>query len=274
MGTTAFLIITDEPQSDAYFNAFPKEPIKPSGFTSVDKRVVLKNPDVVALLTAIARDNNENVLIVSHGFGGGLAVPLAVKTKTTLGTSELNTLNECASGNLKTADAAKRLDIPEAQVKAIKKAILDVRGRRVKGLILRSCLVGASPDTLNNLKELFGSASACGPDIFDSFGSLNIPAFATAKEIDDFVKQSGVQVDGVKPDRFAWKTSTRIVPNAIFADFQIKAESKQAVTDWVARHLPGTYRGSGPVPYHGLNIGDDIVFPLDKDYREHLKRVP
>jgi hypothetical protein len=269
MGTTAFLIVTDQPVSQKYFGAVKKEPVLPSDFVEIDKVVVLNSPDLVQLLSAIAGDKNQNVLTVSHGTSGGLSLKLAAGTRTTLGFSELNVLNDCANGKLTTAEAAKRLDMPEGAVKALKTAITNVRARKIDRLVLRSCLAGTNLDTLKNLQELFGSKSACGPDVFDTFGELDPGRLSDAKDIEAFAKQPLVKIEGQKPDRFAWSTT-----GVIGVSITVKAESKQAITDWVARHFPGKYKGSGPIPWHGLTIGNDIVFPLDKGYRDHLKRVP
>lgn len=266
MGTTAFVVTKDQPRASQYYQTFPSEPVLPGGFLEVDVVVPIESVDVFKLLTAIANRSTKNVLIVSHGTGGGLAIPLTSKTKKTLGEDETDVLNQYVDGSIKDKEAASRLELRPDDVLELKRAILNVRRLRIDRLVMRACIVGTFLESLRNLRLLFGAKIACAPRELEAFGRIDPGAPASASAFAEFVKSPSVIVEGNAPNRFAWSVIT-------MGDvkFEAKAESRSAVTDWISRHFPkGKYRGSGPIPFQALLVGDKLIFPLDREYRDHL----
>src|SRR5438034_116931 len=89
-----FIASEHQPDAGGYYRMFPGEPVRPSGLLQVSAIVPIKSINVFKLLTAIAKKGSKNVLVVSHGFGGGLTIPLTAKAKKPLGLDEVSRLNE------------------------------------------------------------------------------------------------------------------------------------------------------------------------------------
>ena len=256
-----------------YYQTIPSEPVQPAGFLPVGPIFPLGAANVYKLLAGIAHNvpKNGNVLIVSHGTGGGLNLPLTPNPKgemaRTLGVTATEVLNKYANGSMTDKDAADQLDLLTDDAKQLKEVVLRVRQIGIDKLVIRACDVGRYLATLENLRRLFGASSACAPDVFDVFGHLDLGnPVADIETFTAFTKSDGVIVDGSSPNRFAWSVSV--------GNLKVKAESQRAVMDWVSKHFPqGNFKGKGAFAYHGLSVGNRLPFPKDPEYRTHLKQV-
>lgn len=269
MGTIAFVASAQQPSAQPYYKVFLSEPVQPSGFLVVDDVVPLKSIDVFNLLMAIARRASENVLTVTHGVGGGgLDIPLVPKKKnSSLGRDQIVVLNKCADGSFTVDEAAARLELLPIDVFALRQAILNVRRHGINKLVMRACELGSHPDTLEDLRRLFGATSACAPDNLDLFAIIRGPLPASKRDFAKFIDSTGVIVEGSVPNRFAWKAD-RV---GLKVNFKVKIESQIALADWISRHFPkGKYPGRGTFHIHTQISDDRIIFPLDPEYRKHL----
>lgn len=268
MNTVAFIVTNDEPSASAYYSMFPAEPVQPTGDLAVESIVPIGSVNAVKLLRGIAHYSPKNAVTVSHGNGGGLSIPLLPKSKRGLGQDETQTLNQCADGVLKDEEAASQLELTKSDVLQLKSAILDVRKCRLEKLVMRACFIGEFPETLEGLRHLVGARSACAPDVFDTFGVIDPGQPVSSAKFGEFIQSTSVIVDGNPPNRFAWDASIGVT-----VSLEVQAESQRAIPEWVARHFPkGKYRGSGRFAFHGLIAsGNQLLFPLDQEYRKHLK---
>jgi hypothetical protein len=269
MGTAAFVAANQQPRASQYYQTFPSEPVQPSAFLQVDRVFPIASMNAFKLFTGIASRAPKSVLVVSHGFGGGLGIPLTSKPKPVLGEDEISRLNEYVNRSITEREAATRLEVTTSDVSELGNAILRVRQLRLEKLVIRACLVGRV-ETLENLRRLFGSTTACAPDdVLDSFGRIDPGSPASPRELAKFIESTAVIVEGSAPNRFAWSVT---ISDEV--KLEVKTESRKGLTDWVARHFPkGKYPGTGPLAFHAQIVADRLVFPLDQEYRTHLKEV-
>ena len=257
----AFIAAGAHPRAADFYTTFPLEPILPKGHFRVRTSVAMTNVTIDGLLSAILKWKSKDVLIVSHGHGGGLTIPLVSGADEILGTKALQVFaRELPEGNLKLRKGA--LD-------ALKAKAAKVRMMGLRLLVLRACTVGRDSEVLAMLKAFFGCQVVDAPKALDGYGRLNVgtPTTDTKVWAKWLLAHTGATVEFQAPNRFAWIDSFPVLMAAAMAD------SDKAINDWLNKHLPGAVkRVSRAFPYHALAAGTKIVFPGDPSYRQNLNR--
>jgi len=120
------------------------------------------------------------------------------------------------------------------------------------------------------LVKLFGARSAAAPDVYDAYNSLNPKVTqdkkAWAKWHQEHAGAKTYQSPGGKFALYTKRLSdTRFTADAI-------AESRAAVQQWIAEHLPapGSNSSTGEFPIHVL--WPDLIFPRDSGFTDHITR--
>src|SRR4051812_49334553 len=99
-----------QPDAISYYQTTPSEPVQPAGLLPVGPILPLGAANLYKLLGGIANNAPKNVLVVSHGTGGGLNMPLVPNPKgtmaSTLGFTATQVLTKHADGSITDKDAA------------------------------------------------------------------------------------------------------------------------------------------------------------------------
>lgn len=259
---TAFIAADAHPRAVDFYTTFPLEPILPDGHFRVKKAVPLSKMTMDSLLDAILKQKSTDVLIVSHGHGGGLSVPLAAGSEEILGIKAMDVF----AGNL----PEDNLKLGKSALRALQGKVARVRKMGLRLVVLRACIVGNYEDVLARLKAFFGCQAVDAPKALDGYGRINVGTPTTNPKVWEkwHLDHPGAKVEFAAPNRFAWVDSSQALMEAAIAD------SDKAVNEWVKKHLPGAVKKVGRVfPYHALSAGTKIVFPGDLDYRKNLNRT-
>jgi len=258
----AFIDSGAHPAAPGFYSMFPREPILPNGHFQVNSTVALKGMTVIELLTSILQHKSKDILIVSHGTGGGLLIPLTSKTGHTLDITAMDVF----AGKLPEFN----LELGKHDIDALKDKVAQVKKMGLRLIVFRACHIGIAPDVLKKLKQFFNCSVVCGPTDLDGFGKIDVgPPTTNPKTWEQWLQHHpGAVVEFAPPNRFAWTDSYPSLMSAAIV------ESDKAINDWVSKHLPGASGSVSKVfPYHALASGNKIIFPGDSTYRDHLTQV-
>ena len=253
----AFISIDAHPSAPAFYEWFPLEPILPSSRFKVKSTVKLRDISIRSLLDAILENQAKDVLIVCHGHGGGLSVPLVAGSKEPLGIKALDVF----AGKMEESN----LGLKRSALDALKKQVRQMQKLGLRLVVIRGCTVGTYLDVLEKLKDFFKCQVVCAPDTLDGHGWAAVKRIPMEKW--QFEHPAAV-VEFEAPNRFAWTDSGNNLISAA------NAESDKAIDDWVKKHLPGAARHVGTsFPYHGFTVSDRVTFPGDPEFRKRLQRT-
>ena len=255
-------IITTHPAAPDFYSTFPLEPLKSGGQFKVSKTIsVMSDPSFDAVLNAILKAKPKNVMIVSHGHGGGLSLPLIPGSEDGLGIKAMDVF----AGKGPDSD----LDLNPEALAALRKKITQLKALNLNTVVLRACVVGQFPDVMDKLKDFFNCQTVDAPKALDGYGKLNCGTPTRnpdvwEKWLDD---NKGATVEFAEPNRFAWQSG---FPNLMEGAL---ADSDLAIKNWVKAHLPAPSRSIGRrFPFHALDGQAKIVFPADDNYRDFLSQ--
>lgn len=255
-------IITTHPAAPDFYRTFPEEPLKGGGQFKVTGTVnVMGNSTFDAVLNAILKAKSKDIMIVSHGHGGGLSLPLIPNSEDGLGIKAMDVF----AGKGPDSD----LDLPADALAAMKRKVAQVKALNLRTVVLRACIVGQFPDVMEKLKEFFNCQVVDAPKALDGYGKIDCGTPTRnpdvwEKWLDD---NKGATVEFAEPNRFAWLGGFPDLMRAALAD------SDTAIKNWLKAHLPVTSRTVGRrFPYHALDAGTRTIFPADADYRNYLSQ--
>jgi hypothetical protein len=266
----AFIDSAGQPQANAYFRMFPREPLARSGMAEVRFIDPVRHWSLDRLLTAIAREPaGSDIMIVSHGASGGLSIQLGGSIAG-LGQDTMNAFGQVERGELNDADIGSIfIGMLPAAVRSLVAIAQAVRRLRLGLVVFRSCNLGAHPEILEKLRGFLGANAVCAPTLFDFFGFVDVGNPTTDQTVWSRwqSRHPDAVVYGERGNSFALEIRN---DHETFA----MADSWSAVTSWVGQHLPpGTYTGRGRFYLHAL-MNSERFFPMQSGYREHLRRQP
>jgi hypothetical protein len=260
---TAYIAADAHPRAGDFYQTFPLEPILPSGHFKVKSVVSIKGLTIDGLLGEIIKRKSTDVMIVSHGHGGGLAAPLVAGSDEPLGIKAMQVF----AGEL----PEDNLPIGARALAALKQKIAQVKRMNIRSVVLRACVVGEFPEVLDMLKKFFNCQVVDAPKALDGYGRVGLGTPTRNPDVWEkwLADNPGATVEFASPNRFAW---IEHFPSLMAG---VLAESDMAIKTWVDGHLPGSVKKiSRSLTYHALNAGSTIVFPGDSDYRSYLNRTP
>lgn len=250
------------PHAPIWYHTSPVEPIGNKSSVSVEDVTVLEKITLDSILdTIIASKKTTEVVLVSHGSGSGLAIPLLQGSTAGAERSVILVLSADRPGEevgfdgtkMKTPtksdkDVAELTRLAEQQVKALRAKMNQVRSMKLKHVAFRACSMGISKDSLQAFRNLFGAESVSAPKEFDSYGNFSpsiggdVEAWAKAKRKDGYhISIDGQVAFGVKA------TDSPLVYTIVS-----RADSKDAFRAWVRTHIVDGGWGPKGVFYHGM----------------------
>jgi hypothetical protein len=254
------------PHAPAWYQASPVEPIGNKSTIKVEGTTLLESINLEAILDQIISSKATEVVIVCHGDGSGLAIPLrqgatvgAVKEAITILSADRRGEEEPElAGGAKTVtparsdeDASVVTKLREPEVKTLRAKMNQVRGMKLKHVAFRACNMGISPrETMKTFRSFFGAASVSAPTEFDSYGRFSPSiggdqeAWARSKKRDHFE----VSVSG----RVAF--GTRDKANPVEYDIVANAASRDLFRAWVSEHVGDGAWGANGLVYHGVKV--------------------
>jgi hypothetical protein len=271
----AFIDSTKHPYAEPYYKAFPAEPVLPSGTLRVSSRLKLSPMTAWTLLESITKNaqKGQDIVIVCHGTVKGLDVPLSEESSAKLDTKTFRVLKKWKSGGLAQEQAASMLSLATHQLGTFRWELADgVRKLSLNRVEIRACNVGIRNDTLQMLKDFFGCKSLCAPKELDVFTPLGPDPIGPGGIELLLEKFPGAKITGKAPHRFG----LHVIGGAKI-EFKAVAESRQAISNWMRTHLPGTEAAAtSPFFAHGIFPSKGrtrMVWAGEKGYRGYLARV-
>lgn len=249
------------PHAPPWYEKSPLEPIDTKNTISVSKTVLIEKITFEAILDNIIAAKATEVVIVNHGDGSGLALPVMAGSTAGAERPVMTFLaadrshEEAGPGGTKIKtpiksdkDVADLTRLSEQQVKAIRVKMNEIRAMKLKHVAFRACNMGIKQETLEAFRDFFGAASVSAPREFDSYGHFSpsigedVEAWAKSKR----KKGYHVSID----DKVAFGTKLTDSPTAY--TIIAMAPSKDAFRAWVNKHIVDGGWGSKGVIFHGI----------------------
>jgi hypothetical protein len=253
------------PHAPPWYATSPREPISTKEAISVTDVTLVEHLTLESILDLIlASKGATDLVIVCHGDGNGLALPLQKGSKAGAEIRVIFPMGADRPG-LETADDGTKMATPvisdssiaeltmlsELQVKAFRMKMNQVRSMKLKHVAFRACSMGIKPDTMKAFRIFFGAASVSAPKEFDTYGTFSQGIIDRKGALDEWVKakQKGgfhIVMDG--DVAFGTKRSdSALVYNIVAA-----AASKAAFNTWVAKHIADGASKHNGVIFHGI----------------------
>jgi hypothetical protein len=256
-----------QPDAPRFYKLAPEEPIRPTG-TITTGTIIPAVPTLIALLDLLIEHKPDNLLLIAHGEGTGLDIPLIGRSKEQFVSPNVDPLVESIHSS-PSKDMAKKLGMTAAELTALIKRADSTRQLNLKRLEIRACNLGQFPKELDKLRRFFGAVSATAPTTFDVFGHVDPGSFVSVEEAWNRWREAhpaGV-VEGEKGRRVGFEFYAN--------DAAMQVESAAGVKGWVSTHFGKNTYASGAVAFHGLLKGaGPLVFPRDNAYRGLLHKEP
>jgi hypothetical protein len=275
------------PHALPWYRSNPLEPIDGSSVIAVKDAMVTDVMTLEALLDAIlANQGTTEILIVSHGSGAGLAIPVrpgarsGAEAQVILALAADRSREEVEYGTkIKTPiksdkDVADLTMLTEDKVSTLRMKMNQVQKMNLKHAAFRACNMGINKDTMVAFRNFFGAASVSAPRLFDSYGKF---APAILGGLEDWAKakrKKGYHISIDDDVAFGIKKTD----NFIYT-IEAAATSKDAFKDWVANHIADGAWGSEGVIYHGMVAEHAaptepiVYFVQDTEFKNQLVKV-
>lgn len=285
---TVFVVVAGQHGSIAanFYRMFPAESVLPNQDILQIRHVVrVSNPSLDTLLQEISRRHDQEIVVVSHGNPEQLAIPVMPGVRVGLNIDFVDAI----LGPRSDQDLAEALHTNQRSVANLRAKIRAVQQLGLRRIEFRACQVGQSRPTLEALRRLFGAGTACGPRLFDGYGSISGTAPTTNAELLRRWQSNHLrhQIFGTSPNRFFWVNDGSADPPIISHVF---AESWIGVREWIEAKFPsgsshnfqqGTFYYHIQVAMlpdsrtvHGRRTFDsNFIFPNDTTYRQNLVQV-
>jgi hypothetical protein len=250
------------PHAPVWYTASPVEPIGAQSTIKVESSVLLEHIDFEAVLDQMIAAKASEVVIVSHGDGNGLALPLkkgasAGAERVVIDALAADKSEDVVIGGQKIRtpvksdkDVADLTKLSETDVKALRAKMSQVRRMKLAHVAFRACNMGIKVETLEAFRAFFGAASVSAPTQFDSYGRFSpsiegdVGSWAKARRKSGF----HISIDG----QVAFGTKT--LDNALVYQVVAHAASKDAFREWVRTHVADGAWGPNGVVYHGVKV--------------------
>lgn len=276
MQVVAFIDTSAHPTADNFYRSFPNEPIppeKPARFVTVEKIVALPKMSLEALLEKITANvkKSGSVLTVSHGTDAAMLISIGPpKNNVKLGYDVLDLLERNRDGKESDRQTAERLKLKASGFAALKQAIEGIHKLELKRVDMRACRIGSNEFTMNRFRKFFNCQTLSAPILYDTFGPIPFGKIDSSQSTWSgwLQKHKKATVYGRSPNRFAldYIIGSKVMLSAL-------AESRKAVDDWVAAHLPEGNYTKGPLHYHGVTDKSSIVFSGEPAFRANLAQA-
>ena len=253
------------PFAPPWYQTSPAEPLGNGTSISVGDMTIQEDMTLESILDAVIGSKKATeILLVAHGDGSGLAIPLVAGGRGGAETRLLLPLladhqeeEEESIGGAKimspiiTDKAVADLTmLTEQQVKALRAKMNQVKSMKLKHVAFRACSMGIKKDpTMKAFRRFFGAESVSAPTEFDTYGNFSpsigpdVEGWARSKRKDGF----HISIDGDVA------FGTRFTDSPIKYDIVARAESKDVFGAWVKKHVAdGAWGHSGGVTYHGM----------------------
>jgi|SRR5581483_2195926 len=251
------------PHAPLWYKSNPVEPIGRKSSVSVEDSILIEEITLDAILDQILASKAAEVIIVNHGSGDGLALPL-LKGSTAGAQKEVMVFvaadvsrEEGEPGGIRVKtpiksdkDVADLTRLSEAQVKALRVKMNQVRARKLKHVAFRACNMGIHKDTLEAFRNFFGAGSVSAPTQFDSYGIFT-PAIGD--HLDDWVKakrKGGYQISVDGNVAFG----TKATDNPLVYSIVSKSTSDDAFSAWMKKHISDAGWKTTGVIFHGMKL--------------------
>lgn len=250
------------PHAPLWYRASPVEPIGNRSSISISDVALIEKISVAAILDVIiAAKGTTEVLVVSHGGGSGLAIPImdgssaGAQREIITAVSADHPGEEVGFGGTKIKtpvisdkDVADLARLKEPEVKALRTKMNQVRAMKLTHVAFRACNMGIKTETLDAFRGFFGARSVSAPKEFDTYGDFSPSIGGDLEGWAKALRKSGyhISVDGHVG------FGTRNTDNPLTYRIVSRADSKDAFRAWVREHIVD--RGWGPrgVIFHGM----------------------
>lgn len=250
------------PYAPPWYKASPVEPIGNRSSISVKDAAVIEKMSIAAILDVIiAAKGTTEIVIVSHGDGSGLAIPVmdgssaGAQREIITAVSADHPGEEVGFGGTRVRtpvisdkDVADLTRLKQAEVKALRTKMNQVRAMKLTHVAFRACNMGIKTETLDAFRGFFGARSVSAPKEFDTYGDFS-PSIG--RDLDGWAKalrKSGyhISVDGHVG------FGTRDTDNPLTYRIVSRADSKDAFRAWVREHIVDGGWGPRGVIFHGM----------------------
>jgi hypothetical protein len=251
------------PHAPLWYGSNPVEPIGNKSTISVTDTKLLETVSLEAFFDQIIAAKASEVVIVNHGDGSGLAVPLQKGSTAgaqrevmfSLGADVSREEIGIGGAKMKTPvksdkDVADLTRLTEPQVKALRAKMNQVRALKMQHVAFRACSMGLHEDTLEAFRNVFGCASVSAPKEFDSYGTFRPSIGADLEGWAKSMRKRGFQIaiDG----QVAFGTKPTDSP--IVYSIESRAPDDDTFSAWVKKHITdGEWKTNGVV-FHGMKL--------------------
>jgi hypothetical protein len=250
------------PHAPLWYRSSPVEPIGGSSNITVKDVQILEKITLESILdTILANKGTTEILVVSHGSGSGLAIP--IREGSTAGAERPVMVSLAAdhpgeevgfdgtkmkTPTISDKSVADLTMLPEPQVKALRTKMNQVRSMKLKHLAFRACNMGINKDTMQAFRDFFGAASLSAPTQFDSYAKFAPGIHAGVEDWAKMKRKHGYHISIDGDVAFGIRSTETPIVYTIVAE----AASKDAFKAWVKKHIVDGGWGSGGVVYHGM----------------------
>ncbi|WP_031500167.1 hypothetical protein [Bryobacter aggregatus] len=277
------------PFAPPWYASNPVEPISKSKQMNVKKVVLLEKMTLDSILDQIIAAKDREVLIVSHGDGNGLALPLREGASSGAERDLMVALAADRNRNITieggttirtpirtNADLATLTRMTEAQVAALRAKRTQVQEIQLKHLAIRACNMGISKDTMEAFLEFFGAQSLSAPTLFDSYGHFS-PAFVP--DLDAWTKAKRKDFYHISIDAKVG-FGVRETKNSLVYTIAAASTDKKAFEAWYRKHIVAGELPPSGVVYHAMKVvrpvsktAPSVYFVQDQAFLNNLVTV-
>lgn len=251
------------PHAPLWYGSNPVEPIGNKSSISVKDAKLIEKVSLEAIFDQIIAAKATEVVIVNHGDGSGLAMPLqdgstagaqrevmfsfgadVSREETGIGGAKMKTP---IKSDKAVADLTR---LTEAQVKALRAKMKQVQALKIQHVAFRACSMGLHEDTLQAFRIVFGAASVSAPKEFDSYGTFR-PSIGG--DLDGWTKSKrkrGFQISIEGQVAFG----TKPTDSPIVYDIESRAPDDSTFTAWVKKHITDAEWKTKGVVFHGIKL--------------------
>lgn len=252
------------PHAPIWYKTSPVEPIGNKSNISVNQVTLMEKMTMESVLdTVIESKGLTEVVLVSHGDPGGLALPLLEGSTAGAQKWVILALSADRPGEevgfdgtkMKTPtksdkDVAELTKLGEQQVRTLRTKMNQVRSMKLRHVAFRACSMGESTETLQAFRGFFGAESVSAPRDFDSYGKFSP---STGSDLEAWAKlrrKEGYHISIDGQVGFGIRRTAGSIAYTIAA----KAASKDAFSAWVRKHIVDRGPGQDGVVYHGMKV--------------------
>jgi hypothetical protein len=265
---------------------YESNPVEPSGNGSITVKsvTVIKDISLEAVMDAIIREKQTEIVVVTHGWSEGLAIPLVPGMAIPGGAQRQQIFPLSADrsfddgGGFKTPvrsdkDVADQAHLSEQQVRTLRAKMNQIRSLTLEHVAFRSCDMGKSQESLQAFRNFFGAKSVSAPKLLDSYGQFS-PAIGAG--VEDWAKIKRKQGFHISVDRQV-AFGTKKTDSPLSYKIVSKALDDKAFTAWVTAHVADRVGLNRVVVYHGMvDAGvaspeaPNVYFVRDKNFISNI----